>query len=78
MNGGKGGSTTPMQNASAAASSTGLVSTTSRGEGPDRARSPPPSLTAGPRAAVQDFAQQSVSLCHLALPGWWLTASIYS
>ncbi|KAG9104592.1 hypothetical protein FRC06_001058 [Ceratobasidium sp. 370] len=40
-------------------SATGLVSTTSRGEDPSRARSPPPvsgSVT-GPRGAVQDLAQ---------------------
>ncbi|CAE6432945.1 unnamed protein product [Rhizoctonia solani] len=53
----EGGHTHPTPNTAAGTSSTGLVSTTSRGEGPDRARSPPPQ--AGPRAAIQDFTQQS-------------------
>ncbi|CCO26176.1 hypothetical protein BN14_00193 [Rhizoctonia solani AG-1 IB] len=53
----EGGHAHPTPNAAAGTSSTGLVSTTSRGEGPDRARSPPPQV--GPRAAIQDFTQQS-------------------
>ncbi|KAL5636007.1 hypothetical protein ACGC1H_004724 [Rhizoctonia solani] len=56
--GAKGGPPTPTPNAAANTSSTGLVSTTSRGDGPERARSPPPAQ-AGPRAAIQDFTQSS-------------------
>ncbi|KAG8763837.1 hypothetical protein FRC11_011507 [Ceratobasidium sp. 423] len=56
--GAKSGYTTPTPNPAANTSSPGLVSTTSRGEGPDRARSPPPAQ-AGPRAAIQDFTQSS-------------------
>ncbi|KAH7340392.1 hypothetical protein B0J17DRAFT_651170 [Rhizoctonia solani] len=52
------GQTTPTPNAAANTSSSGLASTTSRGDGPDRARSPPPAQ-AGPRAAIQDFTQSS-------------------
>ncbi|KAG9101198.1 hypothetical protein FS749_009362 [Ceratobasidium sp. UAMH 11750] len=48
-------SSPPTPNSSA----TGLVSTTSRGEDPSRARSPPPvsGQVTGPRGAVQDLAQ---------------------
>jgi hypothetical protein len=59
----EGGHAHPTPNAAAGTSSTGLVSTTSRVEGPDRARSPPPQV--GPRAAIQDFTQQS------ALPSYF-------
>ncbi|QRW27243.1 Rho GTPase-activating protein 27 [Rhizoctonia solani] len=53
----EGNHTHPAPNPAAATSSTGLVNVTSRGEGLDRARSPPPQ--AGPRAAIQDFTQHS-------------------
>ncbi|CUA72376.1 Rho GTPase-activating protein gacY [Rhizoctonia solani] len=54
----KPGPPTPTPNAAANTSSTGLANTTSRGDGPERARSPPPAQ-AGPRAAIQDFTQSS-------------------
>lgn len=56
VKGDKNGHPTPTPNPAAGSSSTGLSSTTSRGEAPERAKSPPPSQA---RAAVQDFAQQS-------------------
>ncbi|CAE7218473.1 unnamed protein product [Rhizoctonia solani] len=56
--GARTGTTTPTPNVAANTSSPGLVNTTSRGEGPERARSPPPAQ-AGPRAAIQDFTQSS-------------------